>query len=224
MKALIVSNWKMNPVNSSQVLSIFNSVKSKIKNLKKCEVVICPPFVYLDRLKSYLSKTNFILGAQNCFWESSGAFTGEISPLMLKNLNCRYVIIGHSERRKYLFEKEEMIDKKIRACLMVGLKPIVCLSNLKQFKSILKKDFSKKVILAFEPLSAIGTGKPYSIEKSKKIRFKVKHPFLLYGGSVDSKNAFSYIKKAGFQGILVGSASLKSGEFVSIVKSLEKFI
>ena len=162
-----------------------------------------------------------ILGAQNCFWEEKGAFTGEISATMLKNLDCQYVIIGHSERRRHFGESDEMINKKIKAALMNGLKPILCIANLFQFKKSLT-GISKKVIIAYEPLSAIGTGKPYSVEKAKKMRNLIKSPFVLYGGSVNSENAINYIKKAGFQGLLVGGASLIAKEFIEIVKNVSK--
>ena len=112
MKPLIVANWKMNPQSLVEAKQLFNSVKRGIKNIKNVEIVICPPFIYLSNIQ-YL-KSNIKLGAQDCFWSERGAFTGEISPSMLKNFNCKYVIIGHSERRK-LGETDEMINKKIKS-------------------------------------------------------------------------------------------------------------
>jgi triosephosphate isomerase len=219
MKPLIVANWKMNPQILVEAGRLFNSVNKRINNAKRVEVVVCPPFVYLSHLSDLLSRQRksqiLILGAQDCFWEQKGAFTGEISPKMLKDLGVEYVIIGHSERRKILKESDEMINKKLKAAISVGLKPILCFDKLSQIPSN-----TRKIILAFEPLSAIGTGKPYSFEKAKKMRLKIKHPFVLYGGSVDSKNALDYIRKAGFQGLLVGGASLHVTEFTKIVKSV----
>jgi triosephosphate isomerase len=215
-KLLIVANWKMNPENFSQAKILFNLVKKRIKNIKNTEVIICPPFVFLSLLKAN--------GAQDCFWEERGAYTGEISPKMLKNLDCQYVIIGHSERRHYLGETDEMINKKLKAALKMGLKPILCIANLSQLKKGLEGIF-EKIIIAYEPLSAIGTGKPYDWEKAKKTKDKIqkilsKNIKILYGGSVNSENALSYIKQGGFQGLLIGSASLKAKEFIKIAKAV----
>lgn len=200
MKPLVVANWKMNPRTLAEAKKLFNAVKNS-------GAVICPPFVYLSSLRAN--------GAQDVFYEQTGAFTGEISSVMLKNLGIKYVIIGHSERRKYQKETNKMIEKKLKAALKTGLKPILCIDKISQIPKNIKP-----VILAFEPLSAIGTGKPYLVEKAKKMRRRIKHPFVLYGGSVNSENAASYIKKAGFQGLLVGAASLNAKEFTKIVKSV----
>jgi len=216
MKKLIVGNWKMNPQTPLKAKQLFTSVKRGIKNVKNVEIVICPPFVYIDGLRK--TAGNLQLGSQNCFWEEKGAFTGEISPLMLKSLGVKYVIIGHSERRKYLKETDEALNKKIQAALRAGLKPILCIDKISQVPKKVK-GFSA---VAYEPLFAIGTGKACSPERAKKMRLlimkKAKVP-VLYGGSVNSQNAKDYIKKAGFQGLLVGGASLKSKEFIEIIKN-----
>ena len=204
-KTLIVANWKMNPVSLAEAKKLYNSVKKDVKNIKTAEIIVCPPFIYLDSLKAN--------GAQDCFWEEKGAFTGEISFLMLKKMKIKYVIIGHSERRKHFQETKEMTVKKIKAALSVGLKPILCIDKISQIPEGIKE-----IIIAYEPLFAIGTGKPCSAEKAKKIRKKIKFNQVLYGGSVNSQNAVNYIKKAGFQGLLVGGASLNSKEFIEIVK------
>jgi len=197
-KILIVANWKANPSTLRKARELFGAVKNT-------GAIICPPFVYLSSLKAK--------GAQDCFW-AEGSFTGEISPLMLKNLGVEYVILGHSERRKHLAETAEMVNKKIRASVKAGLKPIVCFEKIREIRNL-----SKSLIFALEPVSAIGTGKSLSWQRAKKIReslagFKT----VLYGGSVNSKNAKDYIQKAGFQGLLVGSASLNAKEFVKILK------
>ena len=243
MKKLIVANWKCNPTTLKEAKLLFNSVKNGVKNIKNVEVVICPPFIYLSNIQHLKSDIQF--GAQDCFWEQNGAFTGEISPSMLKDLGVDYVIIGHSERRKYQQEKDSMIYKKIEAALKRGLKPILCIDKISQIrehqrsvkmnevhrlkkgiKGIIKKDF-KKIILAYEPLFAIGTGKPCSIDKAKKMRIAIKKKLnknipILYGGSINSQNARDYVKKAGFQGLLVGGASLNAQEFIKIVKNVAK--
>ena len=218
-KILIVANWKMNPQTPLEAKQLFTSVKRGIKNIKNIEIVICPPFVYIDSLKK--TTGNLQLGSQNCFWEEEGAFTGEISPPMLKSLGVKYIIIGHSERRKYFKEVDETLNKKIQAALRAGLKPILCIDKISQIPGNIKGFF----VVAYEPLFAIGTGKACSTERAKKMRLlikkKIKAP-VLYGGSVNSQNAKDYIKKAGFQGLLVGGASLKPREFIEIVKKSDQ--
>lgn len=205
MKPLIVANWKMNPQSLKEARSLFDKVK-------KSGGVICPPFVYLASLKADC--------AQDVFWEDSGAYTGEISPLMLKDLKVKYVIIGHSERRKYFKEAGEVIDKKLKAAMNAGLKPILCIDKISQ----IPKDIKGNIIIAYEPLFAIGTGKACSPERARSMRTAIKKVVgsstpILYGGSVNSQNARDYIKKAGFQGLLVGGASLKPQEFINIIKN-----
>jgi len=229
-KSLIVANWKCNPTTQQEAKRLFNLVKKGVKDVKNIEVIICSPFVYLPVLKAN--------GAQDCFWEEKGAFTGEISPLMLKDLGCQYVIIGHSERRKYQQEKDSMIYKKIEAALKRGLKPILCIDKISQIPSFLRKRGGRRgrsplrpkedlggVIIAYEPVFAIGTGKPCSIEKAKKMRLLIlrnlnKNLPVLYGGSVNSQNARDYIEKAKFQGLLVGGTSLNAQEFIKLVKNV----
>lgn len=219
MKYLVVANWKMNPPTLKGAKLLFDSVKKGVKNVKSVEVVICPPFVYLKELRIKNKELRIKLGAQDCFWQEKGPFTGEISPLMLKDLGVKYVIIGHSERRA-LGETDEMINKKLKSVLSAKLTPILCFENLTQVRNGLK-GISKKVILAYEPIWAIGTGKPCPPEKAKKIRKTLKEfKMVLYGGSVNSQNAKDYIKKAGFQGLLVGGASLNPKEFIKIIKTV----
>ena len=206
MKHLIVANWKMNPSTLEEAKNIFNQVK-------ETGAVICPPFVYLSVLGAN--------GAQDCSWESGGAFTGEISPQMLKDLGVEYVILGHSERRKYQKETNELIEKKFKAALSAGLKPILCIDQISQ----LPKDIKNGFVVAYEPLFAIGTGKACPPEKAEKIRMAVKKALgervlVLYGGSVNSQNTEDYIKKAHFDGLLVGGASLKSEEFIDIIRNV----
>ena len=245
MKPLVIANWKMNPLTLKEAKILFR----KIKNLgafKKVKVIICPPFIYLSELSS--RKSNIKLGGQNCFWEDQGAFTGEISPLMLKNLGCQYVIIGHSERRKLLNEANLTISKKIKTALANNLTPILCIGETKEeknnaqkiiktqlensLKRINKKNI-KDIILAYEPIWAIGTGKACSAEEARVMRLLLekiisqkysrsiaKGISILYGGSVNSSNVTSFIKEAGFQGVLVGGASLKPKEFIDLVRNI----
>jgi triosephosphate isomerase len=238
-KLFIIGNWKMNPLSLKEAKNLFDSIKrgfKGVKKTKKVEVILCPPFVYLATLgtsssaRRKASYGGLVLGSQNCFLEEKGAFTGEISALMLKNLGCKYVIIGHSERRKYFQETDTMINKKLKIALRTGLIPILCIDKISQIKKgmkeILGKDI-KKIIVAFEPIWAIGTGKACSYKEAKEFNVLMKkvlgknHP-TLYGGSVNSKNALGYIKESGFHGLLIGGASLKSKEFLKIIKLMVK--
>lgn len=203
MKPLIVANWKMNPLTLKEAKALFGRVKNS-------GGIICPPFVYLSVLRAS--------GAQDVSWEEKGAFTGETSPLMLKNLGVKYAIIGHSERRKYQKETNETVEKKLKAALRAGLKPILCVDKISQIPRNVKG-----LIIAYEPLFAIGTGQACSPQRAKKMRLAINKVVprtpVLYGGSVNSQNARSYVKEAGFQGLLVGGASLKAKEFIDIIKN-----
>ncbi|MBU2578527.1 triose-phosphate isomerase [Patescibacteria group bacterium] len=257
MKKIIVANWKMNPATLQEAKQLFNSIKKSIKNIKNTEVVICPPFVYLPNIKSQIS--NIKLGSQDCFWENSstnrGAFTGEISPSMLKNLGCQYVILGHSERKQHIGETDEMINKKVEVVLKNNLRAILCVGETKkereagQTKKVLKKQLEKclkkiiglsnrqlaNLIIAYEPIWAIGPGGPCSVSEAlenilflKKIiarnfNQKIgKNISIIYGGSITSQNAFDFLKEKEINGVLVGSASLKADEFASITKQAQK--
>ncbi len=228
MKPLIVANWKCNPTSLAEAKRLFNYVEKGVKNFKNVEVVICPPFPYLPMV-GMASQSGVKLGGQDVFWEEKGAFTGEVSPLMLKNLGCQYVIIGHSERRRNFKETDKMVNKKLKAALKIGLRPILCIEKVSMVKKDIRgisKNELKKIILAYEPAWAIGTGKPCSIEKAKKMnslfRKILNKNVLLYGGSVNSQNARDFIKKAKFQGLLIGGASLNPQEFIKIVKNISK--
>ena len=258
MKTLIVANWKMNPQKLVEAKRLFNSFR-KISNNKEIELVVCPPFVFLIALKGKIK-----LGAQNCFWKEKGAFTGEISAKMLKGLGCSHVIIGHSERRRYFIETNEIItdqrsdiskpcfviNEKIKACLRQKLKPILCVGETKEEKDKVKtqdilksqiqncfkgisKGSAKNIIIAYEPVWAVNTKKACEVDEAmtnllliRKILSQIYSCSLaqdiqiLYGGGISSKNVSPYIKEAGFQGLLVGAASLDSKEFIKIVKSI----
>ena len=234
MKPLIAANWKMNPVSKKEAEALFEGIKNGVKGASS-EVVICPPFVYLSILKG------LTLGAQDVYFEEKGAFTGETSALILKNLGIEYVIIGHSERRKYFNETDEIINKKIKKALEAGLKIIFCIGETAEEKDAGKRnevlqrqiqDGLKDVIdieyinIAYEPVWAIGTGNNCSVEQTKESidfirKFVPEKTRILYGGSVKSRNSSAYIKDAGSNGLLVGGASLNAEEFVKIVKSAE---
>ena len=226
-KIFVVGNWKCNPVSFKKAKRLFVLLNKGIQKSRKVEVVVCPPFVYFQ---AHEGKLNFSIGAQNCFWEKRGLFTGEISTLMLKNLKCKYVSIGHSERRKWLKEKDDIINKKIKACLKEGLIPILCIDKISQLKSGLNGIANKnRVIIAYEPISAIGTGKAFSFSKAQKINLKIKNllgnrQIILYGGSVNQNNVVGFIKESGFQGVLVGGASLEVKDFTQIINRVKDLI
>jgi len=219
----VIGNWKCYPSNLDKAQELLNSLSDKLEIKKEVEVVVCPPFVYLPE-----ASENFKLklGAQNCFWKKEGSYTGEVSASMLKDLHCKYVIIGHSERRDLFNEKGEIIKKKIKVCLEEGLIPILCIDKISQIKNVLE-EINEKVIIAYEPLSAIGSGEPVDWEKAKEVNLKIKNVLssnysVLYGGSVNSKNALNFIDKAQFDGVLVGGNSLKPQEFVKIIKKVDE--
>ncbi len=204
----------MNPGTQKEAVELFEAVKNGVKNAK-AEVVVCPPFVYVSSFK--LQASGIKLGAQNVSLEPKGAFTSQVSAAQLKDLGVEYVIVGHSESRKHLHETNEEISQKIKIVLETGMKPILCIDNEKQ----IPKGLSSDVIIAYEPLWAIGTGKscePSDVQKMagviKDLAGDVK---ILYGGSVNSQNAKAYL--AVVNGLLVGGASLKAEEFVKIVES-----
>ncbi len=228
-KPIVVANWKMNPQKEEEAIRI-------AKFSDREGVVICPPFVFLSTVKKEVKNAD--VGAQNCFFEKQGAFTGETSPVMLKNYSCKYVIIGHSERRELLYEKEDDIKKKIKILLDEKITPIFCVGedekseeSLRNQLKVLEDTSLKKIIIAYEPQFAIGTGKSCDIEEAEKKKVFIKSilaksheggekTIVLYGGSVDSKNALSYIEEAGFDGLLVGGASLKEKEFGRLLKNI----
>ena len=252
MKPIIIANWKCNPTTLKEAKRLFDSIKRGLKNIKNAEVVICPPFVYLPYFlnsKSYI--LNPKIGAQDCFWEEKGAFTGEVSPKMLKDLGCDYVILGHSERRRYLGETDEMVNKKLKAAIIAGLRPILCVSSRKrgkegssETKEQLQKDLSgikkselKNIIITYEPVWAISTtkggavvtsentkeGKIFIKENLSKLfdRFSAGKVKIIYGGSVDSTNIEGFIRIAKMDGVLIGVASLRPDDFIAAVKKVD---
>lgn len=245
----------MNPVILSEAEKLFNEISQGVKKsqTQKTEIVICPPFVWLKALSRKLKAKDrkLKLGAQDVFYKQKGAYTGEISPLMLKDLGAEYVIIGHSERRKFLKEKEGMLNKKIKAALKVGLNPIFCVGNekLKRPQNIqelnrIKTQLSKglrgigssqmnRMIIAYEPVWAIGTDFPatphYATSIVKKVRLFLSRIFsqkiareipVLYGGSTNAENAPLFVAEKEIDGLLVGGASLEVQEFTELVRNI----
>ncbi len=241
---IIAGNWKMNNT-IKEGLKLVDEIKNSTLN-ENVEVVLCVPFVSLYEIKQALDKTQIKLGAQNMHWEEKGAYTGEISPLMLKEIGVDYCIIGHSERRQYFNETDLTVNKKVKAALMYGIKPIVCVGEtleqrennvekeivksqvLEAFKDIERK-YIENIVIAYEPIWAIGTGKTASSEDANNmiayIRDVIGEKYgdekekvrILYGGSVKANNIKELMEKSEIDGALVGGASLNAKEFVDII-------
>lgn len=244
MKKIIIANWKMNPATGKQALRLFRAVSLGVKNASRAEVIIAPPFIYLSLLRGGAVK----LGAQDVFWAHEGAYTGEISVYMLKSLKVKYVIVGHSERREHLNETDEMVNKKVKTVLKAGLKTVLCVGekdradeNFQNFvREELKKDLkgvsqkaAKNLIIAYEPIWAIGTGRTVKPTDLFEMATFIRRSLLdilgkraaygtpiLYGGSIDAKNAGQFLTVDGVNGLLVGGASLSVKEFLGIVNSV----
>lgn len=252
MRQLIIAgNWKMNK-NISESIELANSLKRSLADIVEIEIVLCPPFTSLSDVKEVVMDTNIRLGAQDVYWESQGAFTGEVSATMLKNVGCAYCIVGHSERRQFFGETNQTVNKKAKALLREGIKPIVCVGEKleerkanKTFDVIkdhvenslagLTEDEMLKVVIAYEPVWAIGTGinatKEQAEEVHKYIRGLLAKMYdsdianqvrIQYGGSVKPENIKELITQPDVDGALVGGASLKADSFAGIIKNCLK--
>jgi len=235
---LIVANWKMNFLYKD-AFKFCKKILSK-KKLIKNNFVICPPTTIILQLSSKFREINF--GAQDCHYEKSGSYTGDISAFMLKNINCKYVIIGHSERRKYHYEDHIILKKKMETVLNTSLIPIYCIGEdvntkkkgntkdylLKQLLNVLPKKNKKKIIIAYEPIWAIGSGITPTIDEIweinlyikkiiTKINLSYKKTAILYGGSVNKDNSLFFLKNNNIDGLLIGGTSLNYNAFSSIL-------
>lgn len=244
-RPLIAGNWKMNKTLSAGA-ELVKELLPLVKDVQDVDIAICPPTVDLYLLKMILEGTNIALGAQNMHWQESGAFTGETSPKMLREL-CQYIIIGHSERRQYFGETDEMVNQKVKAALNHDLIPIICLGETLDEKEAgqtekvcerqvlaaldgLALNEVTRVVIAYEPIWAIGTGRSAtSVDANETIgyiRQVISSDFLeaapkiriLYGGSVKPNNIAEYMQQSEIDGALVGGASLKADSFAAIVK------
>ncbi|WP_026894823.1 triose-phosphate isomerase [Clostridiisalibacter paucivorans] len=242
---LIAGNWKMNKT-VTDAIELVNEIKD-VANNTDVEVVVCTPFISLVGVSEILKDSNVKLGAQNMHWEESGAYTGEISPTMLKDIGVDYVIIGHSERRQYFNETDETVNKKIKSAFIHGLNPIVCVGEtLEQRESGIQREivknqilkgidgveekYLKNIVIAYEPIWAIGTGKTASSEDANEmigyIRNIIKEKYgeeiseeirIQYGGSVKPNNVTEIMNQVEIDGALVGGASLKADDFRKLV-------
>lgn len=244
-KAVIAGNWKMNKT-PSEAKELLNAIAPLVKDAD-CEVIACVPYVDLCTAIETVKGTNIKIGAENCHWAESGAFTGEISTGMLKELGVEYVVLGHSERRQYFGETDETVNKRTKAALAAGLKPIVCVGELlwerecniteeviaRQIKLDLfdvSADDVKKTIIAYEPVWAIGTGKTATAEQAEEVCAFIRATLaklygqevadavtIQYGGSMNDGNAAELLSKPDVDGGLIGGASLVAEKFAAIV-------
>lgn len=246
-RPILAGNWKMNKT-VQEAIALVHEMKAGLEAVETIDRVLCPPFVAVSSVSEMLKDSQIAVGAQNMYWENQGAFTGEISPLMLKDI-CEYVIIGHSERRQYFGETDETVNKKVKAALSHGLKPIVCVGeNLEQNEAGqthalisgqvrlglegLTASQVSGLVIAYEPIWAIGTGRAATPEIAGEvigtsIRKVIAELYdaataeavrVQYGGSVTSANIVEFMAHPDVDGGLVGGASLKPAEFVSIVE------
>lgn len=243
-KPIIAGNWKMNKT-IAEAVEFVNEVKDKVNN-DKVEAVICAPFLALKDLKEATKGSNIKIGAQNMHFEESGAFTGEVSPAMLKEIGIDYVVIGHSERRQYFNETDETVNKKVLKALEHGIDPILCCGEtLEQrengeTKSVCKVQIEKalenvtkedlvKVVIAYEPIWAIGTGKTATAEDANDVIAYIREVVaslygelanevrIQYGGSVKPSNVTEIMNQSDIDGALVGGASLAANDYVELV-------
>lgn len=246
-KPMIAGNWKMNK-NVSEAIELANGIKRAVFDINNVDIVICPPFTNLSDIGEMLNEENIELGAQNCYWENEGAFTGEVSVGMLKSVGCKYVIIGHSERRSLFGETDKSVNAKIKAVIDTGLVPIMCVGEtLKQREDNktlevvtrqitdglegFTEEYLDSLIIAYEPVWAIGTGKTATPGQAQEVHEAIRKLLsqlfssdfsstrrILYGGSVKPDNIENLMSEEDIDGGLIGGASLKIESFVDLVK------
>lgn len=247
-KIIIAGNWKLNKT-LFEAIDLVNGLKRELVDVSAVDIVVCPVFTALSEVVDTLTDTNIQVGAQNLYWEDSGAFTGEVSAPLLKDLGVKYVIIGHSERRQFFGETNETVNKRIKAALKHKLIPIVCVGeNLQERES--NKTFDvvrdhiegslagftqeeiKGMVIAYEPVWAIGTGKTATAQQAQEVHKYIRGLLekiagaevaqavrIQYGGSVKAENTAELIGQEDIDGALVGGASLKADSFAAIVKN-----
>jgi triosephosphate isomerase len=231
-----------------EAIELTCAIKRSLFDEEALDIVVCPPFIALAEVAETIVDSNIALGAQNTHWEEHGAYTGEVSPLMLKDVGCQYVIVGHSERRQYFGETNETVNKRVKALLSVGLRPILCIGERLEEREAGKtfdvvadhlagglKDISAddvvKIVIAYEPVWAIGTGKTATPGQAQEVHKFVRDTLrdlysgeiaallrIQYGGSVKPENIASLMSEPDIDGALVGGASLKADSFIKIVK------
>lgn len=244
---IIAGNWKMHTTLAEASILVEGLKKALATTTTNRQVVVCPPFTGLSTVTDLVADTDIAVGAQNMYFEEKGAFTGEVSPVMLSDIGCEYVILGHSERRQYFGETDETVNKKIKTALRFAMTPIVCVGeSLEQREADeteafittqidaglagLTADEVKTIVIAYEPIWAIGTGRTATSAQAEEvcafIRKRIATLFgadaadcvrVLYGGSVKGSNAAELLAEADIDGALVGGASLKADDFMAII-------
>ena len=245
-KPLVVGNWKMNKT-VSEGIALVRELSPKVSMIHGVEIGVCPGFLALSAVGQALEGSNIALGAQDCYWVDAGAFTGEVSPAQLRDVGCKYVILGHSERRRQFGETSEQVKRKLDAVFRIGLIPILCVGesleerNAGRTHSIVSEQAEQSIgqlgaaeaarlVMAYEPVWAIGTGKTATPEQAQEVHATLREILgkllgkgtaaqtrLLYGGSVKGSNAKELMAKPDVDGALVGGASLLAAEFTAIV-------
>jgi triosephosphate isomerase len=246
---IIAGNWKMYKTQK-EAFQLASTLKQKLSDINSVKVIVCPPFTALASVKEAIEGSHILLGAQNMHWEREGAFTGEISPQMLLTAGCKYVIIGHSERRNYFFETNENVNLKVKSALGFGLTPIVCVGEKLEEREAnkteqvvedhirgafenLAADSVKKSVIAYEPVWAIGTGRTATPAQANEVHLFARgllssmfgqdcaeNVNILYGGSVKPENSKELLGMPDIDGALVGGASLDADSFEKIVRSV----
>ena len=244
---IIAGNWKMHKT-TAEAVDLVTKLKTGLKGIAGRGIIVCPVYTVLSSVSGVIKNTNIDLGAQDLYWEEKGAFTGEISPLMLVDAGCKYVIIGHSERRQYFNETDETVNKKMISAYRHNLMPIACIGETlgereknitfqvieKQMRAGLKgltEQEAKGLVIAYEPVWAIGTGKTATPAQAQEVHAYIRKLFaemygkkaadevrILYGGSVKPENCAELMKQPDIDGGLVGGASLDADSFTRLVK------
>ncbi|NPV53984.1 MAG: triose-phosphate isomerase [Firmicutes bacterium] len=247
-RRIIAGNWKMYKT-VPEALALVEELKRLVAEMRDIDILVCPPFTALYPVKEVLRGSNIELGAQNLFWEEEGAFTGEVSPTMLKSLGCSYVIIGHSERRKYFGETDKDVNRKIKSAMANGLMPIVCVGESIEEREAgkteelirrqvlgamdgIKTTGAADIVVAYEPIWAIGTGRAATGEDANKVARLIRQTLaevfneriaqeirIQYGGSVKPQNTSEFLEQPDIDGALVGGASLDAETFYKICQS-----
>ncbi len=247
-KPIIAGNWKLHK-NIKEAIELVTLLKRQVGDIQSVEIVICPPATALSSVSEILVDSDIKLGAQDVYWEERGAFTGEISPTMVKDAGAVFVIVGHSERRQFFHETDEVVNKKAKAVLRSGLTPIVCIGEslaereadqtFKVIETQLKGSFTnfsaqeiRGAVIAYEPVWAIGTGKVATPHEAQEVHAFIRNGLarsfgrdaaegmrILYGGSVKPDNIANLMQESDIDGALVGGASLDAASFSEIVKS-----
>ena len=250
-KPFIAGNWKMHKT-IPEAVEMVKALKEESPQLTDAELVVIPPYTMLSEVKKVIEGSTIQLGAQNIFWKEKGAFTGEVSPPMLKDAGCQYVTIGHSERRQYFGETNETVNKKIKATLAHELTPIMCIgesleerekgntmdkveTQINSGLEELGKDEIRRIVIAYEPIWAIGTGVTATPSQAEEVHSFIRkkltekygneiasYAIILYGGSVKPANTYSILKENNINGALVGGASLEADSFIQITKEAIK--